>query len=114
MADDKHTKSIDDVLAHVSDMRRGMLKALLVGAAGITAVPLMTSKTLAGDVRSYSKTELERLGENEKDKKGKNAKGKAGNEKTGKGKAGNGKTGKGGIKDESTRGKKGSGKGEAT
>ena len=102
MTDDKRAKSIDDVLAHVSDMRRGMLKALLAGAAGLSAVPVMTSETLAGDVRRYSETEVDRPGEIEKGKKAKNPKEKAGNEKPSKD----------GIKDETTRAKKGSGKGE--
>jgi len=82
MADDQRADSLDDVLAQVSHMRREMLKVLLAGAAGLAALPLMTSETLAGDPRPFSKTESERVN---KSKKGKAGKGKAAKGKTGKG-----------------------------
>jgi len=41
-------KSLESVLANVSQDRRGFLKTLLVGSA-VAAVPLMTSEAMAQD-----------------------------------------------------------------
>ncbi len=41
-------KSLESVLAQVSQDRRGFLKTLLVGSA-VAAVPMMTSQAMAAD-----------------------------------------------------------------
>jgi hypothetical protein len=41
-------KSLESILAHVSQDRRGFLKTMLVGSA-VAAVPLMTSQAMAGE-----------------------------------------------------------------
>ena len=41
-------KSLESVLAHVSQDRRGFLKTMLVGSA-VAALPLMTSQAMAAE-----------------------------------------------------------------
>ncbi len=41
-------KSLESVLAHVSQDRRGFLKTLLVGSA-VASIPLMTSQAIAAE-----------------------------------------------------------------
>jgi hypothetical protein len=44
-------KSLESVLAHVSQDRRGFLKTVLVGSA-VVAIPMMTSEAMAQDSSS--------------------------------------------------------------
>ncbi len=86
MAKPGDTKSIDDVLAHVDESRRGFLKGLLVGSAALAALPLMKSDSLAQDQGG----DEEGKGKGKKGKKGKGGKGEGG-EGEGKGDEGKGK-----------------------
>jgi len=84
MAKADNPKSIDDVLAHVDESRRGFLKGLLLGSAALAALPLMNSNSLAQD----------QGGDQGDAGKGKGKKGKKGKGDGGEGK-GDGGTSKG-------------------
>jgi hypothetical protein len=68
MAKADNPKSIDDVLAHVDESRRGFLKGLLLGSAALAALPLMNSNSLAQD---QGGDQGEGKGKGKKGKKGK-------------------------------------------
>jgi hypothetical protein len=79
MAKPGDTKSVDEVLAHVDEGRRGFLKGLLVGSAALATLPLMKSNALAQDQGGEGDS-----GKG-KGKKGKKGKGDGGDD-SGKGK----------------------------
>jgi hypothetical protein len=80
MAKRGDTKSIDEVLAHVDEGRRGFLKGLLLGSAALAALPLMSSNALAQEQGGD-----EGKANGKKGKKGKKGKGDGGDD-AGKGK----------------------------
>lgn len=92
MAKPGDTKSIDDVLSHVDESRRGFLKGLLLGSAALAALPLMKSDSLAQDQGGDQGEEGKGKGKKGKGKKGK---GEGGDEGKGKGDGGDQGKGKG-------------------
>lgn len=55
-------KSLESVLAQVSQDRRGFLKTLLVGSA-VAAVPMMTSQAMAAEGEEGKKKKKKKEGE---------------------------------------------------